>query len=333
MIDERHKALMKAIIYKKYGGPGVLTLKEVPRPVAGEGEVLVKIHAAAANPLDWHFMRGTPYMMRLISGIIKPKVTTLGVDFSGEVVATGTKAREFKIGDMVLGALSSGAYAEYAVIPEKAPIVKKPTALSYHNAAAIPVAGVTALQGLRDSGRISEGESVLINGASGGVGSFAVQLAVYFGAKVTAVCSTPNLPMVRSLGASRVIDYTLQDFSRMQEKYHLIFDLVGNRPVWDYHRALKPGGKAVLCGFSSSSLLAQHLVLGPLSSLGQSRKVKMMPTARPNKHDMAFLASLAERGVIKPVIDRRYTLETLPDAVRYLETGRARGKLIIAITP
>ncbi len=321
---------MKAIIYERYGGPEVLQLKTVEMPVAGDEEILVKIHAAAANPLDWHFMRGTPFIMRLMSGLITPKAQSLGVDLAGEVVAAGSKVCEFQVGDRIFGTIPSGAYAEFVAVPESSPLIKIPATLTYEQAACLPVAGITALQGLRDAGGLRKGEKLLINGASGGVGTFAVQLAVYYGATVTGVCSGRNMDRVRRLGAAGVIDYNRDDFSRTGEKYDLIFDLVGNRPVRVYRRALRSGGRAILCGFNSTSLLLQHLVLGPISSLAQSRKVAMMPTARPNKPDLGFLASLAAGGLLKPVIDRRYELAELPDAIRYLETGRARGKLIIS---
>jgi len=322
---------MKAIRYFRYGSPNVLELQEIPRPETGKDEILIRVHAAAVNPYDWHFMRGTPYMMRLMSGLMRPKVPALGIDLAGEVVGVGEGVTQFREGDRVFGIISSGAYAEYASVPADRCMTLIPSDLDYEAAAAFPVAAITALQGLRMAGESLSGQHVLINGASGGVGTFAVQLAKHFGGLVTGVCSTRNLELVRELGATVTIDYTEEDFCAKERRFDLIFDLVGNRSVQDYRRALTPGGRCVICGFSSVPLLIQHMILGPLTSMGASRKVRLMPTARPNSEDLAYLASLAASGSLQPVIDRTYSLGQVPDAIRYLEKGHARGKVVVKI--
>lgn len=324
---------MRAIVYSQYGSPDVLEYKEIPVPEPGENELLLKVHAAAANPLDWHYMRGTPWLMRLMSGLFRPKKNRLGVDLAAEVFRTGQGVTQHEIGDSVFGIVPNGSFAEFVKVPESSALHKMPAGLSYEQAAAFPVAAITALQGLRDCGKVQQGQKVLVNGASGGVGTFAIQLARYFGAEVTGVCSTTNLEMVLGLGAHKVIDYTREDFTRGDKAYDLIFDLVGNRSVGHYKRSLRKGGRCVICGFSSSTRLIQHLILGPLQSFGSNRKVGMMPTAKPNKADLEFLARIAESGSLKAVIDRRYTLQQTAEAIRYLETGHARGKIIIGIDP
>ena len=245
---------MKAIVYTKYGPPDVLQLKDVQKPAPGDNEVLVKIHAAATNPLDWHFMRAAPFIMRFFSGLLKPKNKILGADIAGQVEAVGTNVKRFQAGDAVYGDISSRGFAEYVCVTEEK-LVLKPANLSFDAAAAVPVAGLTALQCLRDQGQIQPGQTVLINGASGGVGTFAVQIARYFGAEVAAVCSTGNVDMVRSIGADRVIDYTSEDFTQTAQLYDLILDNVGNRSVSDIKRILGPNGTYLLNAYSPALML------------------------------------------------------------------------------
>ena len=322
---------MKAIVYTRYGSPDVLEYRDVPIPEPKGNELLLKIHAAAANPLDWHFMRGKPLMMRLMSGLSKPKHSGLGVDLAAEVVKAGNEESGFKVGDAIFGFAPRGAFSEFIVLDDTAPLQKMPAGMSFEQAAAFPIAAVTALQGLRDHGKIAPGQKVLINGASGGVGTFAVQLARYFGADVTGVCSSRNLELVHSLGAGRVIDYTEDDFTLEQDSYDLIFDLVGNRSVADYRRALRAGGQCLICAYYSVSHMLQHMFYGPLSSIGNKRKVAMMPMAKPNREDLAFLAGLAQEGAVSAVIGKRFPLRETAEAIRHLETGHARGKVVITI--
>jgi NADPH:quinone reductase-like Zn-dependent oxidoreductase len=321
---------MKAIVYTKYGPPEVLQLKEVEKPIPKDNEVLVKVHAASANPLDWHRMRGAPFLVRLEDGLRKPKNPMLGADIAGRVEAVGRNVTQFQPGDEVFGAISAGGFAEYACAPENA-LALKPANISFEAAAAVPVVAFTALQGLRDKGQIQSGQKVLINGASGGVGTFAVQIAKSYGAEVTGVCSTRNLDMVRSIGADRVIDYTQEDFTRNGQRYDLIYDAVGNRSVSDYKRALRPQGTCVIAGFSTLSRLFEHMVLGPLMSMTGSKKIGLMGMAKPNKKDLVSIAELLEAGKVVPVIDRHYTLSEVAEAIRYLEKGHARGKVVITV--
>lgn len=311
----------------------MLEYREIPTPEMKNNELLLRVHAAAANPLDWHFMRGKPLMMRFMSGLSQPKHKGLGVDLAAEVVRTGSAVSGFKEGEAIFGIVPKGAFAELVTVGDTAPLQKIPEGLSFEQAASIPVAAITALQGIRDHGKVMEGQKVLINGASGGVGTFAVQLARYYGAEVTGVCSAKNLELVLGLGARRVIDYTREDFTLEKNTYDLIFDLVGNRYVGNYHRALRPGGHCLICAYYSVSNMLQHMLYGPLSSIGNSRKVSMMPIARPNSEDLNFLAGLAVEGAIRAVIDRRYPLSETAEAIRYLEKGHARGKVIISVIP
>jgi NADPH:quinone reductase-like Zn-dependent oxidoreductase len=320
---------MKAIVYTKYGPPDVLQLQEVEKPTPKEDQVLVQIHAASANPLDWHFMRGAPFLARLAGGLRKPKDPRLGADIAGRIEAIGSKETQFKPGDEVFGA-DMGSFAEYASVPEKK-LALKPPHSSFEQAAAVPVAAITALQGLRDTGQIQSGQKVLVNGASGGVGTFAVQIAKSYGTLVTGVCSTRNLEMVRSIGADHVIDYTQKDFTRNGQQYDLIYDAVGNRSVSDYMRALNPNGTCVIAGFSTLPRLFEHLVLGPLRSKTGNKKVGLMGTAQINQKDLVVLKELLEAGKLVPVIDRRYPLRATAEAIRYLEAGHARGKVVISI--
>ncbi len=324
---------MKAIVYEKYGSPDVLELKEVEKPSPKDDEVLVKIHAAAANPLDWHLMRADPFLARLDNGLQKPKVTRLGADLAGTVEAVGSKVTQFKPGDEVFGEkfkTGLGSFAEYATVPENA-LVLKPANLSFEQATAVPVAALTALQGLRNKGQIKSGQKVLINGASGGVGTFAVQIAKALDCEVTGVCSTRNVELVRSIGADRVVDYTQADFTQNGQRYDLIFDAVGNHSISDIKRVLNPHGICAVAGFTKLSGLFQIALVGGLVSMTGNKKIGMMETVHTNKEDLRFLKALLEAEKVVPIIDKRYSLEETADAIRYLENGRARGKVIIQV--
>jgi len=318
---------MKAILLTKYGSPDVLQFKEVEKPVPNDGEILVKIQAASTNPLDWHLMRGAPFLARLAGGLRKPKDPRLGADFAGRVEAVGNNVTQFQPGDEVFG-VYTGSFAEYVSVPENR-VVLKPTTSSFEEAAAIPVAAITALQGLRDTGHIHSGQKVLVNGASGGVGTFAVQIARSYGTEVTGVCSTRNVDLVRSIGADHVIDYTQEDFTRNGRRYDLIYDAVGNRSVSDYKRALNPEGMCVIAGFQNLPRLFEHMVLGPLRSKTGDKKVGLMGIAKPNQKDLVYVKELVEARKVVPVIDRCYALREVPEALRYLEAGHARGKVVI----
>lgn len=325
---------MKAIEYTEYGSPNVLQLNEVETPSPKDNEVLVKIHAASANPLDWHLMRAEPFLARFENGLMKPKNTKLGADLAGRVEARGKNATQFQIGDAVFGAhyiKALGAFAEYVCIPEEI-LAPKPANITFEAAAAVPIAAYTALQGLRDKGKIKQGQKVLINGASGGVGTFAVQIAKSYGAEVTGVCSSRNLDLVRSIGADHVIDYTKEDFTRIGgQQYDLIFDAVGNCSVADYQRALRPNGICSVAGFTKLSLFFQVFLVGSFVSMTGSQEIGFMETAQPDHNDILFLKELLESGKVVPVIDRTYKLNQVPEAIAYLEEGRARGKVVISI--
>lgn len=323
---------MKAIVYDRYGSPDVLRLEEIAKPTPKDDQMLIRIHAASANPLDWHIMRGEPFLARLEAGLTKPKNPFLGADIAGTVEAVGKNITEFKPGDEVFGdnfAAGLGGFAEYACAYERT-FVAKPKNVSFEAAAAVPIAALTALQGLR-KGAVETRRRVLVNGASGGVGTFAVQIAKSFGAHVTAVCSTRNHELVRSIGADAVIDYAKEDFTDTGLKYDLIYDAVGNRSVSDYQRALASGGECVIAGFTTLSRMFEHMAIAPLRSMIGGGKVGMMGTAKTNKPDLLHLQKLLETGKIVPVIDRRYSLSETADAIRYLETMRARGKVIIQV--
>jgi NADPH:quinone reductase-like Zn-dependent oxidoreductase len=323
---------MKAFVLPKYGPPDVLELQDIPKPVPKGNEVLVKINAAALNAADWHLMRGSPFLMRLIfGGLIKPKFKILGADMAGIVETVGSKVKQFKPGDEVFGDISVsgwGAFAEYASVHEKA-LVLKPVNLTFEEAAAVPLAAGTALQALRDYGRIKAGQKVLINGASGGVGTFAVQIAKSYGTEVTAVCSSGNMEQARSLGADHVIDYKKEDFTRSEKRYDLILDCAAFRSLSDYKRILNPGGIYVLVGGSTSNAM-KLMMLGQLISMAGNKKFSSM-MAQPNSKDLEFVKDLIEAGKIAPVIDRSYPLQELPDAMRYLEDGHAKGKIVITM--
>ena len=323
---------MKAIVQDEYGPPDVLELREIDKPVVEDDQVLVCVHATSANPADWHFMRGVPYIMRPQSGLGKPKNSVLGRDIGGRVEAVGNDVTRFQAGDEVFANVETGGFAEYACVSEGL-LAPKPPNLTFEQAAAVPLAALTALQGLRDAGRVQPGQKVLIIGASGGVGTFAVQIAKSFGADVTGVCSTRNLEMVRSLGADHVIDYTQDDFTQNGRKYDLIFQLAGTRSPSECRRALTSQGTLVLSSGESDGRwlgpvdrIIKAVVLSPFVS----QKLGTF-LAKPNKEDLQFLKELIEAGKVTPVIDRTYSLSEVPEAIRYLEEGHARGKVVITV--
>ncbi len=324
---------MKAITYTEYGTADVLQFREIEKPVPQDNEVLVKVYASSANPLDWRLMRATPFLARLENGLFKPKNSLLGADVAGRVEAVGSRVTQFRVGDEVFGdkfKTGLGAFAEYICMGEDA-LVLKPANLSFEEAAAVPIASLTALQALRDHGQIQAGQKVLINGASGGVGTFAVQIAKSFGAEVTGVTSTRNLDMVRALGVDHVIDYTQEDFTQRDEQYDLILCAVGNHSVADYKRVLKPQGICVIVGFTALSLTFQYMILGQFNKKPNTKRVILMEAVKPKKADLTFMKSLLEAGQVTPVIDRNYPLSETAEALRYLETGRARGKVTITV--
>ena len=321
---------MKALLYAQFGPPDVLHLAEIEKPVPNDNQVLIKMRAASVNPYDWHFLRGVPYIMRMEAGLRKPKDIRLGGDVAGEVAAVGKNVTQFKPGDEVFG-LCGGAFAEYCLGRSK--LAHKPENVALEQLAAVPVAGVTALQALRDKGKIQAGQNVLINGASGGVGTFAVQIAKSFGAHVTGVCSGRNVEMVRALGADRVIDYTKEDFTKGAQRYDLILDCVGTQPLLGFKRVLTPKGICVLIGgggpnegrwIGPMARPIKALLLSPFVS-----QTFVMLLADVNQKDLAYLGDLIQAGKVKPVIDRSYKLAEVPDALRYLEKGHARGKVLI----
>lgn len=323
---------MKAIVYRCYGSPDVLKLEEISRPLQADKRMLVKVHAASVNPLDWHYMRGEPYLVRAESGIGAPSNILMGVDFAGTVVSVGKDVTRFKPGDEVFGG-KGGAFGDYVSVAESGSVALKPTNMTFEQAAAVPIAAVTALQALRDKGKLRAGQNVLINGASGGVGTYAVQIAKAFGAKVTGVCSTRNLSLVKSIGADQVIDYTQQDFTKGAQQYDLIVDIVGTHSPSDYRRILTPQGAVVMVG----SLDKGHW-LGPLTGTVDAmlyshfvgEKIAFL-LAQLNPQDLDVLRELIQTGKMTSVIDRRYQLNQVPEAIRYLEKGHARGKVVIAV--
>jgi NADPH:quinone reductase-like Zn-dependent oxidoreductase len=319
---------MKAIVYEEYGPPDILQLREAEKPWPKDDEILIKVYAASVTPLDWHLLTGTPYIARLIAGLLKPKHNVLGTDVSGIVEAVGENITLFSPGDEVFGlSFYNGAFAEYLCVPEsQLELVPKPSNVSFEDAAATPYSGFTALFCLRDLGGIQAGQKVLINGASGGTGTFAVQIAKSFGAEVTGVCSTGNLERVLKNGADHVIDYTKEDFSQNAGAYDLIFDVVRKRNFSDCRDALKPHGTYVTTEFSPA-LAIQSLWV---SKTGDKRLVPL-PMKRPTQQDFLDLKELLETGKIKPVIDRRYSLADVPDALRYISEGHARGKILVQI--
>jgi len=322
---------LKAVVFTKYGPPDVLRLEDVPKPTPGDNEVLVQVRAASVNAADWHIMRADPFMVRLYFGLLKPKHRILGADIAGRVEAVGNSVKQFKPGDEVFGDISAtglGGFAEYVSTGESA-LAKKPDGMTFEQTAAVPFASVTALQGLRNKGRIQAGQKVLINGASGGVGTFAVQIAKALGAEVTGVCSTRNVDMVRSIGADHVIDYTREDFTRNGRRYDLILAANGSRSIFDYKRALSPQGTYVMIGGSGTQMF-QAMFLGPWMSMMSSKKIGNL-LQKPNHDDLVFVKELIETGKVAPVIDRRYQLGEVPEAIRYVEEGHTRGKVVITV--
>ena len=319
---------MKAIVYTKYGSPDVLQLKNVEKPAPKDNEVLIKIHAASVNAYDWHFLTADIFLIRLMGGgLLKPKYTGLGADVAGRIEAVGKNVRLFQPGDEVFG-MVRGGFAEYACALEDA-FALKPVNLSFEEAAAVPMAGVTALQGLRDEGQIQPGQKVLIHGASGGVGTFAVQIAKSFGAEVTAVCSTRNLDQARSIGADHVIDYTKENFTESGKQYDLIFAANGYHSLSAYKRALAPKGMYIMAGGTMAQIF-QAMLFGSLMSEKGGKKMGGV-SAKRSQEDLVVLKDLIEAGKVVPVIDRRYALSEAAEALRYLGTKHARGKVVIIV--
>jgi NADPH:quinone reductase-like Zn-dependent oxidoreductase len=324
---------MKAILHCEYGGPEVLTLADVQKPTPTDNQILVRVRAASLNPLDLT-IRG-PWLLRPMFGMRKPKETRLGVDYAGTVEAVGKNVTQFKPGDEVFGG-RNGAIAEYVCALADRAVVPKPANMTFEQAAAVPVAAITALQGLRDKGKIQSGQKVLVNGASGGVGTFAVQIAKSFGTEVTGVCSTRNVDLVRSIGADHVIDYTKEDFTNGAQRYDLIFDLIGNHSFSERRRVLNPNGICVMAGVGGAGWhdgMGMRLA-GELNAYVRSRFVRekfVAYIAAINKADMTILADLMQSGKMRPVIDRTYTLNDVPAALQYLEQGHARGKVVVTV--
>jgi NADPH:quinone reductase-like Zn-dependent oxidoreductase len=322
---------MKGWVHRCYGGPDIVQYEDLPKPVAGNDEVIVKVRAASVNPLDWHYMRGKPYVMRLLgAGVGSPKDPLLGVDFAGVVESVGKDVTKFKPGDAVFGG-RDGAFSEFVRVPEGRNILTKPPGISFEEAAAVPIAAITALQAVRDVGKVKPGERVLVNGASGGVGTYAVQIASALGAEVTGVCSGRNVELVRSLGADHVIDYTKEDFTRGATKYDVIIDNVVTHSFSDYRRVLDEKGRFVIIGSRNDGDY-----LGPMADALETAVYDpfvsqefgfMMASIKPE--DLATLRDMLAAGKIRSIIDRTYRFSEVPEAIRYLETGRARGKVII----
>jgi NADPH:quinone reductase-like Zn-dependent oxidoreductase len=327
-MHERKENTMKAIVYTRYGSPDILEFKEVEKPLPNDDEVLVKIQAASVNALDWHMLTADIFLVRFNSGLFKPKYNIPGADIAGVVEAVGKNVTQFRPGDEVYGDIFQGGFAEYAVCPEK-DLAPKPAGVSFEAAAAVPVAGLTALQGLRDSGKIQAGQKVLVNGAAGGVGTFAVQVAKAFGAEVSAVCSARNMEQARSLGADHVIDYAQEDFTQNGQRYDLIFAANGYHPITAYKRSLTPQGVYVMAGGKVAQMF-QALLLGGLLSEKDGRKLTVI-SAHMDQQDLLTLKEMLENGKLIPAIDRRYPLSEAPEALRYLGAGHARGKLIIEV--
>jgi NADPH:quinone reductase-like Zn-dependent oxidoreductase len=323
---------MKAVVHRCYGSPDVVRYEDIAKPVPADNEVLVRLHAASVNPLDWHYLEGTPYMVRLDAGIGKPADPRLGVDFSGTVEAVGKSVTRFKPGDEVFGG-KFGALAQYVAVPEERALALKPANVSHEQAAAVAIAALTALQALRDQGHVHSGEKVLINGASGGVGTFAVQIAKSFGTNVTGVCSTRNVGLVRSIGADQVIDYTREDITQSAQRYDVILDNVATHSLLEYKRILNPNGVYVMIGSTDPGHWFGWLwkpLQGWVISHFTSQKFVMI-FADLNREDLGTLASLMQSGKVTPVIDRTYKLSDAAEALRYLERGHARGKVVVTM--
>jgi NADPH:quinone reductase-like Zn-dependent oxidoreductase len=323
---------MKAIIHTRFGPPDVLELRDIEKPVPAAGEVLVRVRAASVNRADWYGVTGTPWVGRVSMGLFKPRSSRFGVDFAGVVEGGGDAVTHFEPGDEVFGG-RTGAFAEYVCVREERAVVPKPANVTFEQAAAVPVAALTALQGLRDKGGIQSGHNVLINGASGGVGAIAIQVAKSFGAEVTAVCSTRNVEQASSLGADHVVDYTQEDFARTDRRYDLMLDVAGNRSWSECKRVLEPGARVVIVGAPKGTRL-----LGPLSHVSgvrlaavrSSQKVAFF-IARFNKRDMEYIRGLLESGQLTPLVEKRYELHETADALRYMGEGHVRSKLVITI--
>jgi NADPH:quinone reductase-like Zn-dependent oxidoreductase len=330
---------MKAIRYARYGSPDVLELQDIDLPLVDDEDILVRVRAAAVNPLDFHFLRGTPYLIRTMAGLSRPKANGLGADMAGQVEAVGRKVTRFQPGDEVFGSRDlgarqrGGAFAEYFSVHQDGTVVPKPANVTFEEAAAVPVAGFTALQALRDKGKVQSGQKVLVNGAGGGVGTFAVQLAKAYGAEVTGVCSTGKVELVRSIGADRVVDYTRDDFTGAGQRYDLVVDTAGGHSLAEIRRALTPKGTLVVVGGPLKDLwlgpLFDPVKLLVLSPFVSQRLSPML--ARNSRDDLAVLRELIEAGKVTPVIDRTYPLSEVPEAIRYLEEGHARGKVVITV--
>jgi NADPH:quinone reductase-like Zn-dependent oxidoreductase len=321
---------VKAIIHERYGPPDVLELREVDKPVVGDGEVLLRVRASSVNPVEWYGVTGLP-VARAMGGWRRPKITSVGGDVAGQVEAVGQGVEGLQVGDEVYGT-AVGSWAEYAFAPA-ARLARKPANLSFEEAAAVPVAGLTALQALRNKGQVEPGQKVLINGASGGVGTFAVQLAKAFGAEVTAVCSTRNVDTTRSLGADRVVDYTREDFTRRDERHELMLDIAGSRSFSEFRRVLTPKAKVIVIGapmISRGLGPLKHVIATRLAAIGRSQTVTFF-IAKITSEDLGVLRELIEAGTVKPVIDRRYALNEAADALRYLGERHARGKIVITV--
>jgi NADPH:quinone reductase-like Zn-dependent oxidoreductase len=323
---------MQAIVYSRYGPPDVLECKEIAKPTPADGEILVRVHTAAVNPYDWHFLRGTPGFIRLFTGLRRPKFPRLGADAAGVVEAVGSGTTRLKPGDRVFG-VCKGAFAEYACGKESELAIIPPD-ISFEQAASVPIAGTTALQGLRDSGQVKAGQSVLINGAAGGVGTFAVQIAKALGATVAGVCSARNAELICSLGADRVIDYAQEDFTRGAESFDVIFDLVGNRPLSAMRKALTARGVFVGCGGGGPDKSGWELMAGMLGQAIAARFSSQKLTgvlAKVNTQDLNVLAGMLESGAVRPLISKRYSLQETAEAARHVESCHALGKVIISI--
>lgn len=321
---------MKAVVHDRYGSADVLELREVDRPEPKDDETLVRVRAASINPADWYGMAGRPYAGRVAMGLLRPKTGRLGIDFAGTVEAVGREVAHIRPGDDVFGA-KSGALAEYVCVRDA--VVPKPARLSFEEAAAVPVAAITALQGLRDKGRLEAGQHVLINGASGGVGTFAVQIAKTLGAEVTAVCSTGKVELVRSLGADHVVDYTREDFTRSDGRYDLMLDVAGSRSWRECTRVLAPQATLVVVGAPKGGRLLGplgHIVRLRVAAVGSSRTAVFF-LAKTNRADLEVLRELLETGKVSPVVDRSYELGEVSEAFRYLEEGHARGKIVVSV--
>jgi NADPH:quinone reductase-like Zn-dependent oxidoreductase len=321
---------MKAIVYTEYGPPSeVLELKEVERPTPKDDEVLVRVHAASVVYADLAAVTGKPFVVRLTTGLLRPKYKIPGIDMAGRIEAVGREAKQFQPGDEVFGDVSESGFGGFGenVCARANALGLKPANVTFEEAAAVPQAALVALQALRDSGRIQPGQQVLINGASGGNGTFAVQIAKSFGAEVTGVCSTRSLDLVRSIGADHVVDYTQEDFTQSEQRYDLILDIVANRSVSDYVRALSPKGTYVAVAFNASAMF-----LGPVVSMTGGKKVVQF-SHKPNVRDLEFMKELIEAGKVTPVIDRRYPLSEVAEALRYYGEGHTQGKVVISVTP